>query len=192
MFLILQNKSDFQIKLYGFIISLILILGIYFYLFNRSFRNKINIYVINHTFFLITFCSFYFLYLVSRIFFTYTLFKFLFDEDGLFEYLTTFFYLLAFIFFVISLSKRNSLYINGFISFLAFACFFVGMEEISWGQRIFGVKTPETYKQLNYQEELNIHNLISPEYHPAIFLVFAIFCLIFFSFSSNHKYHSLF
>ncbi len=32
-------------------------------------------------------------------------------------------------------------------------------EEISWGQRIFGFDTPESIKELNYQEEFTIHNL---------------------------------
>jgi hypothetical protein len=38
--------------------------------------------------------------------------------------------------------------------------FFVGgMEEISWGQRIFGLETPQELKEINRQEELTAHNL---------------------------------
>ena len=38
--------------------------------------------------------------------------------------------------------------------------FFVGAgEEISWGQRIFGVATPPELQTLNKQGELNLHNL---------------------------------
>jgi len=193
MFILFQTKTAFQLKLYGFIFCLVLISGIFLYFFNKSFRNKINTYAKNHVFFLVTFCSFYLLYLVSRIFFVDSIFPILFlIEDGVFESLTTVFYLLASIFFILSLSKRNSLYINGFIGVLALACFFVGMEEISWGQRIFGIETPPTYKQINYQGELTIHNLIPKEYHPIIFLVVAIFCLIFFAFNNNSKYESLF
>jgi hypothetical protein len=33
------------------------------------------------------------------------------------------------------------------------------MEEISWGQRIFGFATPEAVKNINSQKELNIHNI---------------------------------
>lgn len=193
MFLLLQTKTAFQLKLYGFIICSVLILGIFLYFFKESFRNKINNYIKNHVFFLITFCSFYLLYLVTRIFFVDTIFEILFvREDGVFEYLTTVFYLVAFTFFILSLSKRNSHYINCFILVLALSCFFVGMEEISWGQRIFGIETPAAYKQINYQGELTIHNLIPKEYHPIIFLVVAIFCLIFFAFNNNNKYDSLF
>jgi hypothetical protein len=43
--------------------------------------------------------------------------------------------------------------------FFALALFFVGAEEISWGQRIFGIHTPASYKQINVQHETNIHNL---------------------------------
>lgn len=37
--------------------------------------------------------------------------------------------------------------------------FFGAGEEISWGQRIFGFKTPESLAQVNKQDELNLHNL---------------------------------
>jgi len=36
------------------------------------------------------------------------------------------------------------------------------MEEISWGQRIFGWETPVAWKKLNLQNETNIHNLFNP------------------------------
>jgi len=42
---------------------------------------------------------------------------------------------------------------------LALLFFFGAGEEISWGQRIFGFKTPESLTQVNKQDELNLHNL---------------------------------
>lgn len=42
---------------------------------------------------------------------------------------------------------------------LAFMFFFGAGEEISWGQRIFGFRTPEPLAQANKQDELNLHNL---------------------------------
>ena len=42
---------------------------------------------------------------------------------------------------------------------LAVAFFFGAGEEISWGQRIFGVETPEAIAENNAQGELNFHNL---------------------------------
>jgi hypothetical protein len=44
--------------------------------------------------------------------------------------------------------------------FLAFLFFFGAMEEISWGQRIFGIQSPGWFLEHNRQNELNIHNLI--------------------------------
>jgi hypothetical protein len=42
---------------------------------------------------------------------------------------------------------------------LALLFFFGAGEEISWGQRMFGFKTPEPLAQVNKQDELNLHNL---------------------------------
>lgn len=42
---------------------------------------------------------------------------------------------------------------------LAVGIFFVIGEEISWGQRIFGWETPESYAEINKQEETNLHNI---------------------------------
>jgi hypothetical protein len=46
------------------------------------------------------------------------------------------------------------------VALLLGCVFFVaGMEEISWGQRILGVKTPERLARVNRQRETNLHNL---------------------------------
>jgi hypothetical protein len=42
---------------------------------------------------------------------------------------------------------------------LSIGLFFIAMEEISWGQRIFNVSTPELLLSSNLQKEMNIHNL---------------------------------
>ena len=47
-----------------------------------------------------------------------------------------------------------------FVIGLAVFCFLVAMEEISWGQRILGFKAPEYFLEQNYQQELNIHNVV--------------------------------
>jgi hypothetical protein len=41
--------------------------------------------------------------------------------------------------------------------------FFVAGEELSWGQRIFGLETTDYFKENNDQEELNLHNLVVGE-----------------------------
>jgi hypothetical protein len=37
--------------------------------------------------------------------------------------------------------------------------FLIGMEEVSWGQRIFGFETPEGIAERNWQSEFNLHNI---------------------------------
>jgi len=56
--------------------------------------------------------------------------------------------------FFIFRTRRNIWFI-----LLSLLFFFGGGEEISWGQRIFGWKTPETFEKENIQRETNIHNL---------------------------------
>jgi hypothetical protein len=42
---------------------------------------------------------------------------------------------------------------------LGLALFFAAGEEISWGQRLLGVETPDGVKEASGQDEINIHNL---------------------------------
>jgi hypothetical protein len=46
-----------------------------------------------------------------------------------------------------------------FLVGLALFCVFVAMEEISWGQRVFGHRPPDYFLAQNYQQEINLHNL---------------------------------
>ena len=77
------------------------------------------------------------------------------QEDGVFEYLTAFFFLGTSLFFVWQLRQKFNLF------YLALALlFFMGFgEEISWGQRIFGFGTPESLAKHNVQGETTLHNL---------------------------------
>jgi hypothetical protein len=82
---------------------------------------------------------------------------FLCREDGIVENSQAIFYFLSasIMFSVFRRTKyKNKWY---FIFFLMF--FFVFGEEISWGQRIFGIKTPTMLTVVNVQKEINIHNL---------------------------------
>ena len=91
-------------------------------------------------------------------------------EDGLMENLGAFFFLVAGAVFIAAyvLSRKTPdkachlprprsgkllLLLLGIIGLVAF------VEEISWGQRIFGLKTPSFLVEENAQKELNIHNL---------------------------------
>lgn len=48
-----------------------------------------------------------------------------------------------------------------FFILLGMASFYVFMEEISWGQRLIGFKTPNFFHDNSYQDEVNIHNLLT-------------------------------
>ena len=83
-------------------------------------------------------------------------------EDGVVEYGTAI-ALLASCFVLI----RNALSIKGkagtlavgLTFFYALLFFFGAGEEISWGQRIFGWETSEAMKEINRQDETNLHNI---------------------------------
>ena len=83
-------------------------------------------------------------------------------EDGIVENLTSIFYFIScFISFSIALKYSTNSQKLYSVPYFALACcfFFIAMEEISWGQRIFGIQTPEYLMEDNYQGEMNIHNL---------------------------------
>lgn len=48
-------------------------------------------------------------------------------------------------------------------------CFLVAMEEISWGQRIFGFQPPTYFLEKNIQQEVNIHNFMGNPLRQLIF-----------------------
>ncbi len=82
-------------------------------------------------------------------------------EDNVIEYLTAFAYFLAFAFSILVLKniKKNKVVFSIFIG-LSAMFLVVGLEEISYGQRIIGLDNPDVQSQ-NKQSEINIHNLES-------------------------------
>jgi len=84
-------------------------------------------------------------------------------EDGLLENITV-----LFLFFGSLVCWNRSLKLRHekpklfvVMCFMLGALFLFGAgEEISWGQRIFNVQTPEFFKAHNIQHETNIHNLV--------------------------------
>lgn len=84
-------------------------------------------------------------------------------EDGIIEWLTV----IALAASAILMLKRawmlrgarSPLFL--FVTVMAAAVFLFGAgEEISWGQRIFSVETPEWFEARNKQSEMNLHNLV--------------------------------
>ncbi|MFL5709982.1 MAG: hypothetical protein ACJ77Y_13465 [Chloroflexota bacterium] len=84
------------------------------------------------------------------------------NEDGIAEWLQV---LALVVLFVIYLRLAVRLWRSGHrvyaVLFVVAAggVFFIAGEEISWGQRIFGVATPEELEEINNQGETNIHNI---------------------------------
>jgi len=84
-------------------------------------------------------------------------------EDGIVEWLTVVGLLLAsFTSFkrAADLGRRRSwLFVVGCL-FLGLVLFFGAGEEISWGQRLLGIQSPDYFKENNTQGETNFHNLV--------------------------------
>ena len=80
-------------------------------------------------------------------------------EDLVGEWAQTYSFLAAAL-LAIMVALRPTQY-RWFFALLAVACSYVFLEEISWGQRIFGFETPEFLKSRNLQGEANIHNLFT-------------------------------
>jgi len=85
-------------------------------------------------------------------------------EDSLYEVVSAGIFLLtAIVFFAtfIKNKKRSLLANKGNLIFLLLGLLFLFgfCEEISWGQRLFNITTPEVLQTANRQGEINIHNL---------------------------------
>lgn len=82
-------------------------------------------------------------------------------EDGPVEYATSAAYLAAGAVAAIvarGLLRRDERVLGGLWCGLAVALVLAAFEEISWGQRLFGVQTPELLAS-NVQHEMNLHNM---------------------------------
>jgi hypothetical protein len=55
--------------------------------------------------------------------------------------------------------RRESGAFPWFLAGVSLFCVFVAMEEISWGQRVFGLTPAEYFLAENYQQEINLHNI---------------------------------
>jgi len=78
-------------------------------------------------------------------------------EDGPVESLTALFYFAAAALFV--WANKTQGFRNIWFWGYALLFFLIAGEEISWGQRIFGIGTPEALAEINVQGEANLHNI---------------------------------
>lgn len=86
--------------------------------------------------------------------------NFLIREDGLLETCSFFIWMgLAVVFSGYGLALKKSTLKLCVYFFIALCAFFIAMEEISWGQRVFDIQTPESMQEMNLQNETNLHNL---------------------------------
>ncbi|QYX55783.1 hypothetical protein K1T73_11910 [Roseovarius sp. SCSIO 43702] len=91
-------------------------------------------------------------------------------EDGLVEYGTALFLLVASVVLLVRASQmrgRAGALAVGLTCFYALLFFLAAGEEISWGQRIFGWESGEFFKENNKQYETNFHNLMVGDMHLA-------------------------
>ena len=84
-------------------------------------------------------------------------------EGGFIEYGTSLAFLLAAIFaFPIGryLLDNREKFLGYFYYLITAGFFLIGMEEISWGQKLIGLESSEFFETYNSQEEITLHNLV--------------------------------
>ncbi len=90
-------------------------------------------------------------------------------EDDAFELAT------AILAFATAIIFFSAVFLGRHLALLfALAMFLYGMEEISWGQRVFSIESGEFFQKYNQQKELNIHNF----FNPFIYYLYAPFFLL--------------
>lgn len=82
-------------------------------------------------------------------------------EDMYGEWAQVFFFLMTFIFASLNVISSDVGRFRWFFSVLALAALYTFMEEISWGQRLIGFDTPGFFEEHSYQNEANLHNLLT-------------------------------
>jgi hypothetical protein len=86
------------------------------------------------------------------------------QEDEWLEWASVGAFLVAcFCFARAALARGRGMPLPWFLIGLSLFCFWVAMEEISWGQRIFGYRPPAYFLEHNYQQELNLHNVVDKD-----------------------------
>jgi hypothetical protein len=80
-------------------------------------------------------------------------------EDGIVEYATAILLAVAGV-ILVGLARRVTGYRRWLLTVYALAFFVAAGEEISWGQRIFGIESTEFFLENNRQGEINFHNLV--------------------------------
>ena len=114
------------------------------------------------------------------------IFEILYLEDGVFESLTPILMFASILLIGLSITRlrKDSQFVNAhnlvtaIYLFLMLVFFLNAMEEISWGQRIFGWGTPQAFAG-NVQEETNLHNYFN-QYYLLFYRLLVFFPLVIF------------
>jgi hypothetical protein len=86
------------------------------------------------------------------------------QEDGTIEWATFVAFVMAAGWLAVVVRRISpSWWYQGACLLLAAFCLVVAGEEISWGQRVFGFKPPDVFLERNFQQELNLHNVLMDE-----------------------------
>lgn len=85
------------------------------------------------------------------------------QEDESLEWFTFWAFAFAAAFFWWAARRRARERFPWFFLLVGLFCFFVAMEEISWGQRVAGFRPPSYFLEHNFQQELNLHNVVETD-----------------------------
>lgn len=103
------------------------------------------------------------------------------QEDQPLEWATFWGFMVAAILFMraaILQRQTGQVRLPWFFAGVAAFCVVVGMEEISWGQRVLGYTPPHYFLENNFQQELNFHNVMATSLRKqllgAIFVVYGL------------------
>jgi hypothetical protein len=111
-------------------------------------------------------------------------FKSLAVEDSIFEWASALLLFMGGGF--LAVSARRTMFVagrrsmtSGLAMFLGLIMFVIGMEEVSWLQRVFDWRTPGWLREINAQRETNLHNIIISEaensYYAGAFLLMVVY-----------------
>jgi hypothetical protein len=101
----------------------------------------------------------------------YSIYMQLLDEDQIVEWLTFgFLFLTGLLSLIIAKMKRKHGTFSNFFLVFGIIIIFLSFEEISWGQRIIGLRTPTIFLENSDQPEINLHNIIQEKLKNISFL----------------------
>ena len=88
------------------------------------------------------------------------------QEDQLTEWMTFWAFFISGILFTQAAYRHHvaESRIPWFLLCVGIFCFFVALEEISWGQRLIGYQPPAYFLEQNFQQEFNFHNVVGTDW----------------------------